>query len=85
MKKSKRKYKHTENAKIKEVASESADKMRGVDNFVRPIDDQVYVENVSSLIKLPLIFTDGFLDTSLALCFGGCICCLGIIIGLNIR
>ncbi len=35
--------------------------------------------------RTPFIFTDGFIDSALALCFCGCLTCLGLIIGVNLK
>lgn len=103
------------NTNIKILAEETAEQMRGVENFIPPTPEMkptqvhpelppvmpIFPEEISTngptpsiplpegwhpepLVQ-PFIFTSGFIDSALALCFCGCLTCVGIIIGLNIK
>ncbi len=92
MKKKKRKKLYTENMKLKAIASEGADRLRGLEKHLPPTkeipvfrdtnEDRHVIHNDFSneFVKQPLVFTDRFIDNSLAICFCGCLTCFGFIL-----
>ena len=84
------------NTNIRLLIKETGEKIKGVDNLIPPKPEPYPAANVwqpeikgpieddSSIVK-PTLYTDGFLDSAMALSFIGGFISMGIFIGMNLR